>query len=452
VSILTRLFGSKNQPTTTGDQTPTARSLLKARTPPWHRVAPIVIDAIFESLADTELFDCFVLASMEKKLVVRYEELGREDENVSVIRAEISGILCQAGFREIASLEKEMSNRRIDAARKIGFAATNLFEPAIAMSKDQIAGYIGMATIYALLGVKAQCHEYAKRGLFELQKVRQSAAGQAMLRDSAVFPPDMLDQAERQLLGYLEGTLDHPERATAAPPSHARDNTTRIGRRGICMLCGTIKSGSYVACEECGFQPISNEELTIAVMLNEASVRNFEQIANAIRSGQLPEFTDKDIQKFIGTAAEARRTTGPGGPQYFTRAKTESLLTLSVQVAAQGMSNTIAKIVPGELIELSKERMLAVLGGMIKSELIRRAPVSERDFIKRFFGKRLVLMSMQSRFPSLAGTAKDEFARRVEQAILDFDARAFDVSGNKHSLERTSYHSSCQTWTPFVTT
>ena len=93
------------------------------------------------------------------------------------------------------------------------------------------------------------------------------------------------------------------------------------------------------------------------------------------------------------------------------------------------MSNTIAKIVPGELRELSKERMLAVLGGMIKIDLIRRAPLSERDFIKRFFGKRLVLMSMQSRFPSLAGTAKDEFARRVEQAILDFDARAFDVSG-----------------------
>jgi hypothetical protein len=334
-----------------------------------------VIDAIVEALADTELFDCFVLASMENKLVARYEQLGREDQNVSVIRAEISGILCQAGFREIASLEKEMSNRRIDAARKIGFAATNLFEPAIAMSKDQIAGYIGMATIYELLGVKAQCHEYAKRGLFELQKVRQSAAGQAMLRDSAVFPPDMLDQAERQLLGYLEGTLDNPERATAAPSSHARDNTTRIGRRGICMLCGTIKSGSYVACQECGFQPTSDEELAIAVMLNEASVRNFEQIANAIRSGQLPEFTDKDIQKFIGTAAEARRTTGLGGPQYYTRAKTESLLTLSVQVAAQGMSNTIAKIVPGELIELSKERMLAVLGGMIKSELIRRAPV-----------------------------------------------------------------------------
>jgi len=187
----------------TDEQPPSARRLVKARTPPWHKVAPIVIDAIFDALAATELFDCFVLSSMENNLVSRYEQLGHDDRSVSVIRAEISGILCQAGFQKIAALKKEVGNKRIDSARKIGLAATNLFEPAIAMSKDQIAAYIGMAEIYALLGVKAQCNEYAKRGLLELQKTRQSAAGQAM-RDSAAFPPDMLDHAERQLRGYLE--------------------------------------------------------------------------------------------------------------------------------------------------------------------------------------------------------------------------------------------------------
>lgn len=203
MSILTRLLGSKNRPTMRDGQPPSARSLLKARTPPWHKVAPIVIDAIFEALADTELFDCFVLSSMENNLVSRYEQLGHEDQNVSIIRAKISGILCQAGVQKIAALEKEVNNKRTDSARKTGFAATNLFEPAIAMSTDQIAGYIGMAAIYELLGVKARCQEYAKRGLLELQKTRQSAAGQAM-RDSTVFPPDMLYQAERQLRDYLE--------------------------------------------------------------------------------------------------------------------------------------------------------------------------------------------------------------------------------------------------------
>jgi hypothetical protein len=200
MSILTRLLGSKNRPTMTDGQSRSARSLMKARTPPWHKVAPIVVDAIFEALGATELFDCFVFSSMEENLVSRYEQLGHVDRNVSVIRAQISGILCQAGFQKIAVLEKEVNT---GSAREIGFAAINLFEPAIAMSKDQIAGYIGMAAIYELLGVKAQCHEYAKRGLLELQKTRQSAAGQAM-RDNAVLPPDMLDQAERQLRGYLE--------------------------------------------------------------------------------------------------------------------------------------------------------------------------------------------------------------------------------------------------------
>ena len=198
--ILTRLLGSKNRPTITDGQSPSARSLIKARTPPWHKVAPIVIDTIFEALGATELFDCFVLSSMEENLVFRYEQLGHADRDVSVIRAQISGILCQSGFQKIAVLEKEVNT---GSAREVGFAAINLFEPAIAMSKDQIAGYIGMAAIYELLGVKAQCHEYAKRGLLELQKTRQSAAGQAM-RDSAVLRPDMLDQAELQLRGYLE--------------------------------------------------------------------------------------------------------------------------------------------------------------------------------------------------------------------------------------------------------
>jgi hypothetical protein len=175
--------------------------MIKARTPPWDKPAPIVIDAIFEALDATELFDCFVQSSMENNLVSRYEQLDSQDRNV--IRAQISQILCQAGFQKTAALEKEVKNNRIESARTLGFAATNLFEPAIAMSKDQIAGYIGMAAIYDLLGVRPKSQEYAKLGLSELHKTRQSAAGQA-IRDSTVFPADMLDQAERQLRGYLE--------------------------------------------------------------------------------------------------------------------------------------------------------------------------------------------------------------------------------------------------------
>jgi hypothetical protein len=140
---------------------------------------------------------------MENDLMPRYERLGHEDRNVSVIRAKISAILCQAGFRKISQIVEELNNGRIESAKKIGFSATNLFEAAIVMSKGQIGGYTGIAEVLGLLGTKAKSQEFARRGLLKLQEVRQSAAGQAM-HDSAAFPPDMLDQAERQLRSYLE--------------------------------------------------------------------------------------------------------------------------------------------------------------------------------------------------------------------------------------------------------
>ncbi len=137
------------------------------------------------------------------------------------------------------------------------------------------------------------------------------------------------------------------------------------------MVCGTIKSGSTVPCEECGFQPISDEEVAIALMLNEAGARNFSQIADTIKAGGQLQYKDEDIQKFLGAAAEARRMLGLQQDRYCTRAKTEDLLAFSAKMATQVMSNTITKIVPGGLKEISKERMAAICGKMIKSELLK---------------------------------------------------------------------------------
>ena len=71
------------------------------------------------------------------------------------------------------------------------------------MAKNQIAGYVGMATIYNLLGVEEKCSEYAKRGLFELERMKERGEVQA-LRDSEVFPPDMFEREEHLLRGYLK--------------------------------------------------------------------------------------------------------------------------------------------------------------------------------------------------------------------------------------------------------
>jgi hypothetical protein len=89
-------------------QAPTARGSAHGTHPPWHRVPTLVVDAIFDALADTELFDCFVLESIENSLVVQYEQLGREGDAVSVVNAQISQILCQAGSEKLVWLEREL--------------------------------------------------------------------------------------------------------------------------------------------------------------------------------------------------------------------------------------------------------------------------------------------------------------------------------------------------------
>jgi hypothetical protein len=55
--------------------------------------------------------------------------------------------------------------------------------------------------LYGLVGQREKCHDYAKRGLAALSALRPI---QPALRKSAIFPPDIIDQAERQLLGLLE--------------------------------------------------------------------------------------------------------------------------------------------------------------------------------------------------------------------------------------------------------
>jgi hypothetical protein len=177
-----------------------------ARAPPWNRVAPIVIDTILEAITDKGLLEAFVLRSMDAGLVARYEALGREDDDPTVIRAQISHILCQTGSRAIVSAAEARKAKQTDAATTALMVAGDTFEAAITLAKNQIAGYIGMAQLYGLVGKSAQSHDWAKRGLVELEEMRHGFAelGIAPFQGSDIIPADALDQMEQQLRGYLE--------------------------------------------------------------------------------------------------------------------------------------------------------------------------------------------------------------------------------------------------------
>jgi hypothetical protein len=91
--------------------------------------------------------------------------------------------------------------RPLDAAKTAYRLAHNTFEPAIALAKNQIVAYAGLSAAYGMVGKRAECHDYAKRGLVELAEMRRLDPPFHM---SAVFPADILDQMERQLRGCLE--------------------------------------------------------------------------------------------------------------------------------------------------------------------------------------------------------------------------------------------------------
>jgi hypothetical protein len=110
MSILNRLFGLNYRGLDRGE-TLAPRELLIARAPPWNRVPPPVIKAILAALDGTSLLDCFVRESMARQLVSRYESLAQGKPEATVIRAQISGILCRAGFRQIVSLGKAVKNQ-----------------------------------------------------------------------------------------------------------------------------------------------------------------------------------------------------------------------------------------------------------------------------------------------------------------------------------------------------
>jgi hypothetical protein len=205
--FLSRIFGKKamSEKIKTFPRTRTDRQDWFAHTPPWNRIDSTVTDAILDGITDKTLLEVFVLASMEYGLVARYEPLGGEHEAPTVIRAQVSHILCQTGNPAVLSLAQALEAKQTDVAKKALMVAVDTFEPAIALAKNQIAAYAGMSAVCGLVGKSAESHDWAKRGLLELAEMRAEMRRLNLSGHESIFiHPDGLDQMERQLRSYLE--------------------------------------------------------------------------------------------------------------------------------------------------------------------------------------------------------------------------------------------------------
>lgn len=226
----------------------------------------------------------------------------------------------------------------------------------------------------------------------------------------------------------------------AAPlPQESRNSmksSPRIGRRGICIVCGSIKSGSFVPCEECGFQPNSEQDLTIATMLNEASVRNFDQLALDIRSGHRPIIRPEDVESRIASGREARRMLGPISSQVQSRIITEGMLQSATAFMLGGIDKTINMITPERISALSREAIVAIIGISTRNSLIEIAPKSEKQFIRKIFAKRIMIECINCKREFLSDQNRQEFATIMYQSFLEIDSKDINLSVEKIALEK----------------
>jgi hypothetical protein len=102
---------------------------------------------------------------------------------------------------------KALDSKQMEAATTAFALVNDTFEPAIALAKNQIVAYAGLSAAWGMLGKRAECHDYAKRGLAELAAMRQHIHRSNVPIHEMIdgLPADALDQMERHLRGCLEG-------------------------------------------------------------------------------------------------------------------------------------------------------------------------------------------------------------------------------------------------------
>jgi hypothetical protein len=168
-------------------------------TPTWDQVATPVVEAILDAITDKGLFEAFAVTSMTHDLVSKYEKVGQEESDKTLIRARISRILCQLGNEARVSLAEALKAKAgREAAVSNATLAEIAFESAIAMAKDQIVAYEGLSAIYGMAGDREKCHDFAKRGLAEL-----ADAALTMPAMSGVMPSEAFSEMEQRLRQYL---------------------------------------------------------------------------------------------------------------------------------------------------------------------------------------------------------------------------------------------------------
>lgn len=174
-----------------------------SRTRPWHKVDPEIIDALIRLYGDNPMFEVFVITSMENNLVEKYGDIGRTCTDPNVACSVISGILIKKGAQSSKCISESFQSGNIDADRlsKSFSNAMNLLESSIIVDRNQIDGYVQLASLLGLLNKKEEALDYIRQGLDIIKHLNENGAS---FHESSI--PEVqgfrhaIDESERMLL------------------------------------------------------------------------------------------------------------------------------------------------------------------------------------------------------------------------------------------------------------
>lgn len=147
-----------------------------SRTRPWHKVDPIIIDALIAKYNNDPMFEVFVITSMENGLVKDYENIGLNGIDLGVACSIISGILSKHGTNASAQIRNIFNSGNINEKKlsKIYEDAFNLLESSIILDSNQINSYIQLAGLKAMLNKNDEALNFVQQGLMAINRIKES--------------------------------------------------------------------------------------------------------------------------------------------------------------------------------------------------------------------------------------------------------------------------------------
>jgi len=179
-----------------------------SRTRHWHKVSPLIIDALIDKFGDNPMFGVFVITSIENDLVSDYETLGKTEITTipSVVLSQISGILYSKGIDALRKFEQLLKSGGSDEKIESLYGTTiDCLETSVIVSDYMVASYVNLAKLKILAGNSEDASGFIESGLNEIQKLKEHNDVSSKSKTVSISKvPQDIDEMEQMLLSMKE--------------------------------------------------------------------------------------------------------------------------------------------------------------------------------------------------------------------------------------------------------